>query len=92
MAKPATRLARNLEGPRSYEIHIKERIDPRWAELFEGMTISWAENGESILSGPVMDKSALHGMLALIGEMNLTLISFARLTSPKPLTGGNHEE
>jgi hypothetical protein len=64
-----------------YEIHIKEPIDPCWGTWFEGMTISQLENGETILSGSVVDKSALHGMLAMIGELNLTLISVKQIES-----------
>ncbi len=76
----------------SYEIHIKEPIDSRWAAWFEGMTISWGENGETVLSGPVVDKSALHGLLTMIGELNLTLLSVKKLESSHPLSGGNHEK
>ena len=82
----------HIKEPCRYEIHIKEPIDPCWISWFEGMTISQAENGETILSGSVVDKSALHGMLAMIGELNLTLISVVKLKSQNPSIGGNHEK
>ena len=82
----------NFPEPFRYEIHIKEPLDPRWVSWFEGMTISQTENGETILSGFVVDKSALHGMIALIGELNLTLISVINLKSQNLSAGGNHEK
>jgi hypothetical protein len=92
MTQRVERSGRHLTKPIFYEIHVKEPIDSCWASWFEGMTISQAENGEMILSGPVVDKSALHGLLANIGELNLTLISVVQLKSPNPSTGGNHEK
>lgn len=83
---------KHLNKPCRYEFHIKEPIDLRWVSWFEGMTISQVENGETILSGPVVDKSALHGMLAMIGELNLTLLSVIKLETPNPTTGGNLEK
>ncbi len=73
-----------VKEPYRYEVHIKEPLDPRWVSWFEGMTISQAENRETVLSGPVVDRSALHGMLAMIGELNLTLISVKKIDSSNP--------
>ena len=83
---------KRLTEPCFYEIHIKEPIDSHWISYFEGMTIRQAENGETILSGPVVDKSALHGMISLIGELNLTLISLLKIQPPNISTGGNDEK
>jgi hypothetical protein len=58
-----------------YEIHIKNSPDQRWLDWFEGMTITNLENGEAILTGPIIDQSALHGLLNKIRDLNLTLIS-----------------
>ena len=58
-----------------YEIRIKNHPDQRWLDWFEGMTITNLENGEAILTGPVIDQSALHGLLNKIRDLNLTLIS-----------------
>ena len=82
---------KQLKDPIRYEIHIKEPIDPHWVPWFQGMIISQVENGETVLSGPVLDKSALHGMIAMIGELNLTLVSVIQLESKDPSAGGNHE-
>jgi hypothetical protein len=58
-----------------YVIRIKGHLDPRWSEWFEGLTVTQTESGETVLSGPVVDQSALHGLLARIRDLNLTLVS-----------------
>ena len=69
--------------PIYYAIHIKEHIPSRWSTWFEGFTIANLEDGGSILSGPVADQSALHGLLAKVRDLNLTLISVTQ-TEPPP--------
>lgn len=68
-----------MSQPSLYAIHIKEHIPPRWSTWFEGLTITNLEDGGSILSGPVADQSALHGLLAKVRDLNLTLISVTRV-------------
>jgi hypothetical protein len=92
MAYPVKRTGRNLAELINYEIRVKEPIDPHWVAWFDGFTISQAENGETIIAGPVVDKAALHGLLAMIGELNLTLISVVKIESSNPITGGNREK
>ena len=46
-----------------YEIRIKGHVDDRWAEWFEGLTITLEEDGHTLLTGPVVDQAALHGLL-----------------------------
>jgi len=61
-----------------YEIRVKGHLDPRWSEWFQGLAVTRTESGETILSGPVVDQAALHGLLAKIRDLNLTLISVTR--------------
>ena len=61
--------------PNYYVIQIKEHISPQWSAWFEGLTIVNLDNDGSILSGSVNDQSALHGLLAKVRDLNLTLIS-----------------
>ena len=68
-----------LSRPTHYAIHIKEQLPARWSSWFEGLTITDLEDGGSILSGPVADQSALHGLLAKVRDLNLTLISVIRI-------------
>ena len=63
-----------------YEIKVKECLDDQWKEWFEGMDLKHVENGElrqqcTLIIGPIADQPALHGLLAKIRDLNLTLIS-----------------
>lgn len=73
-----------------YEIRTKGQIDPSWSDWFEGLTMTYSETGETVLSGPVKDQSALHGLLAKIRDLNLTLILVAQL--PSKQTHGRENE
>jgi hypothetical protein len=68
-----------------YLIHVKEKIAPGWSEWYEGLAITYTKTGESILCAALPDQSALHGLLARIRDLNLTLISVHRLSrEPRP--------
>ena len=54
--------------PGLYEIRIKGHLDNRWADWFEGLTITLEDNGETLLTGPVVDQAALHGLLRKLDE------------------------
>ena len=58
-----------------YEIRVKGHLDARWAERFGGMTITLAENGETLLTGPVIDQAALHGLLKKVRDLGMPLVS-----------------
>ena len=58
-----------------FHIRLEGHLDRRWSEWLDGMAITSLENGETLLTGPVADQSALHGLLAKIRDMNLKLIS-----------------
>jgi hypothetical protein len=62
-----------------YEIRIKGQIDKRWAAWFGGLTVTNTEEGETILAGPVIDQTALHGLLAQVRDLNLSLLSVRRI-------------
>ncbi len=70
----------------SYQIRIKGHLGPQWAEWFEGLTITLAENGETLLTGPVVDQGALHGLLRKVRDLGLPLIAVS-LVNPKPANG-----
>lgn len=52
-----------LDQPMVYQIRVKGHLGPRWADWFGGMTITLEDNGETLLTGPVVDQAALHGLL-----------------------------
>jgi hypothetical protein len=59
-----------------YEIRVRERLDEDcWVQWFEGMAVTVGENGETILTGPIADRAALHGLLTKIRDLALTLLS-----------------
>ncbi len=58
-----------------YEIRIKGYLDAQWGDTFEGMTITLEDNGNTLLTGPVIDQAALHGLLKKVRDLGLTLLS-----------------
>jgi len=71
-----TKLRKDLK-PEYYRIRIKGRLDPKWSDWFAGMKIMYKEN-TTLLSGPVTDQSALHGLLNRIRDLNLPLLLVER--------------
>jgi len=57
------------------EITIKGQIDEHWSDWFEGLTITHTEQGETILNGLVVDQAALHGLLAKMRDLGLSIVS-----------------
>lgn len=72
-----------ISQPEHYAIQIKEKISSHWSAWFEELTIANLEDGGSILSGPVTNQSALHGLLAKVRDLNLTLISVTQIEPPQ---------
>ena len=70
-------------GPSVYRIKLKGRLDPSWSNWFEPMAISPAVD-TTMLTGPVADQAALHGLLSRIRDLNLTLLSVERLEPVEP--------
>jgi hypothetical protein len=62
-----------------YEIHIEGHLDSTWSEWLDGLEVQLLENGETILFGPIVDQSALLGVLNKLGRMNITLISVNKI-------------
>jgi hypothetical protein len=65
--------------PARYEIRIKGHLDERWAEWFDGLTITRDANGETVLTGSVVDQAALHGLLRKVRDLGLPLLSVIRV-------------
>jgi hypothetical protein len=67
-----------------YVLIIKEHLASTWSDWFEGLTVTYTPTGETQLSGFLPDQSALHGLLARIRDLNLTLISVNRMPIALP--------
>ena len=65
--------------PERYEICIKGHLDDKWAGWFEGLTITREDNGETLLTGPVVDQAALHGLLRKVRDLGMPLLSVTRV-------------
>jgi len=72
--------------PQRYEIRVKGHLENRWADWFEGLTITALDNGETLLTGPVVDQAALHGLLKKVRDLGLPLLSVMHV-EPKPSNG-----
>jgi hypothetical protein len=62
-----------------YEIRVKGHLDQRWSDWFGGMTVTNEVNGDTVISGSVVDQAALHSLLIKVYNLNLTLISVSRI-------------
>lgn len=58
-----------------YQIRIKGHLDSQWTDWFGGMTISLEEDGDTLLTGPVIDQAALHGLLKKVRDLGMPLVS-----------------
>ena len=70
---------KNITSLQCYEIRLKGHLDDRWADWFEGLTITLEENGDTLLTGPVIDQAALHGLLKKVRDLGLPLVSVSPL-------------
>lgn len=61
--------------PARYEICVQGQLDPDWAEWFDGFTLTHRPDGVTLLTGPVADQAALHGLLNKIRHLGLILLS-----------------
>ncbi len=67
------------DQPMIYQIRIKGHLDPRWEEWFDGLTITLEEAGDTLLTGPVVDQAALHGLLRKVRDLGMPLLSVNRV-------------
>ena len=69
----------NPSQPMVYQIRIKGHLGRQWTDWFEGLTITLEENGETLLTGPVVDDAALHGLLKKVRDLGMPLLSVNRV-------------
>lgn len=78
-------------GRDHYVIRVKDHLDGCWADWFAGLTLTYTQNGDTVLCGPLADQAALHGLLARIRDLNLTLIAVQRIAGGQA-PDGHHDE
>ena len=67
------------DQPMIYQIRLKGHLGQQWAASFEGLTLTLEEDGDTLLTGPVTDQAALHGLLRKVRDLGLSLLSVNRV-------------
>ena len=65
--------------PVVYQIRLKGHLGSQWTDWFEGLTITLEEDGDTLLTGPVIDQAALHGLLKKVRDLGMPLVSVSPL-------------
>jgi hypothetical protein len=65
-----------------YQIRLEGHLGPQWADWFGGLSITVEDNGDTLLTGPVVDQAALHGLLRKVRDLGIPLISAIRVNPP----------
>ena len=71
---------REFDERGEYQIRVKGSLDKKWSDWFDGFRISLQANDETLLTGPVADQAALHGLLAKIRDLGLPLLLVQRVS------------
>ena len=58
-----------------YQIRLRGHLGAEWTDWFEGLTVTLAEDGDTLLTGPVVDQAALHGLLKRVRDLGMSLVS-----------------
>ncbi len=66
-----------------YQIRLQGHLGREWTDWFEGLTITQEEDGDTLLTGPVIDQAALHGLLKKVRDLGLPLVSVVPVQSNK---------
>ena len=70
---------RDPSEPMVYQIRVTGHLGREWTDWFDGLSITLQDNGETLLSGPVTDQAALHGLLRKVRDLGMPLLSVIRL-------------
>jgi len=74
------RTSKNDHGqPMVYQMRVEGHLDHQWTDWFDGLTINLEDNGEMLLTGPVVDQAALFGLLKKVRDLGMSLVSVNRI-------------
>lgn len=74
----------------NYEIRLAGHLDAHWTTWFDGLGVSRDGDGTTVISGPIADQAALHGVLQRVRDLGLPLVSVIRVEDdPSTTTGGD---
>jgi len=62
-----------------YQIRLKGHLGSQWTDWFGGLAITLEEDGDTLLTGPVIDQAALHGLLRKVRDLGMPLVSVCRV-------------
>ena len=82
---------RDPDEPLVYHIRIKGHLSAGWADWFGGVTITLEDNGDTLLTGSMMDQAALHGLLKRVRDLGAPLIAVNRVEPDQTDTSGVKE-
>ena len=74
-----------------YQFRIKGHLGQQWMDWFEGLTISLEKDGNTLLSSPVVDQSALHGILKKIRDLGMPLLSVYSIDTCQEFETGSED-
>lgn len=69
----------NSDQPLVYQIRIEGHLDYQWTDWFSGLIIALEEDGDTLLTGPVVDQAALYGLLKKVRDLGMPLVSVNRV-------------
>jgi hypothetical protein len=87
---------RQNDKVRIYQIRIEGHLGQQWTDWFDGLSITPGEDSTTLLTGPVIDQSALHGLLKKVRDLGAPLVSVNRMkidgsSNPNQITKGEIE-
>src|SRR6185503_2509899 len=85
-------LGTDPSAPMVYQIRIKGHLGPHWTDWFGGLTIALEDNGETLLTGLVVDQAALHGLLKRVRDLGMPLLSVNRVEGGQTMKAIVHTE